>query len=140
MNPEPLLEQLRPLWAAELAGPERTAVYPFGEVPMTEYVRRWADTEADRAALIFYGATTSYAELDDLSDRFAALLAARGVRPGDRVGVFLPNCPYFIVAFWGILKAGAVHVPVNPMFRPAELKHELTDADVAAVVTLESLY
>jgi long-chain acyl-CoA synthetase len=134
-----LLNQLRPLWSAALPGPERQPVYPFGELPLTEYLRRWAKQEPKRVAITYYGATIDFAKLNELSDRFAAVLQAQGLQRGDRVAVFLPNCPAFIIAFWGILKAGCVHVPVNPTFRELELTHELSDADVSAVVTLTSL-
>jgi fatty-acyl-CoA synthase/long-chain acyl-CoA synthetase len=139
MRAEELLDVLRPLWAKVLPGPEREPVYPFGERPLTEYLRQWAKREPQRAAIVYYGAVTTYAELDEQSDRFAALLAARGIQPGARVAVFLPNCPAFMVAFWGILKAGCVHVPCNPMFRERELTHELVDAEASAIVTLQTL-
>lgn len=134
-----LLQHLRPLWSAALPGPQREPVYPFGELPLTEYLRLWAKQEPTRAAIIYYGATITYSRLDELSDRFANVLQTKGLQRGDRVAVFLPNCPAFIIAFWGILKAGCVHVPVNPTFREVELEHELSDADVSAVVTLTSL-
>jgi long-chain acyl-CoA synthetase len=140
MQAEQLLEKLRPLWTAALPGPEREPVYPFGELPLTEYLRRWANKEPNRPALIFYGATTTYSQLNEQSDRFAHFLKSRGLARGDRIAVFLSNCPAFVIAFWGILKAGCVHVPVNPTFRELELTHELTDADVSAVVTLRSLH
>ncbi len=53
------------------------------------------------------------------------MLAQHGVAQGDRVAVFLPNCPQFLIAFYGILKLGCVHVPVNPMFQEHELLYEL---------------
>src|SRR5690242_21798779 len=139
MQAEELLSTLRPRWSAAIVGPHREPVYPFGELPLTEYLRRWAKQEPDRAAIIYYGATITYAQLNELSDRFAAFLKSQGIARGERVAVFLSNCPAFIIAFWGILKAGCVHVPVNPTFRELELTHELSDADMSAVVTLTSL-
>lgn len=138
MQVEELLSSLRPKWAA-VTGERREPTYPFGEVPLTEYLRRWAKLEPKRAALIYYGSTLTYSELNERSDRFACVLRQKGLKQGDRVGVFLPNCPNFVIAFWGILKAGCVHVPVNPTFRELELTHELKDAEVSAIVTLTSL-
>jgi len=138
MEVESLLEILRPQWA-RVTGDQRDPQYPFGELPLTEYLRRWAEKEPSRPALIYYGNTITYAQLNELSDRFATVLRQHGLTAGDRVAVFLPNCPAFVIAFWGILKAGCVHVPVNPMFRELELTHELKDAEVSAVVTLTSL-
>lgn len=120
-------------------GIPREPVYPFGEVAMTQYLRRWAAQQPDKVLYDFYGGTITYGEMDRLSDRFAALLAADGVRPGDRVAVFLGNCPQFAIAFFGILKAGAVHVPVNPMFREHELIYELNDAGAEVILAQNAL-
>jgi len=89
--------------------------------------------------IIFYGTTISYAELNRLSDAFAALLAQHGVGQGDRVAVFLPNCPQFHIAFFGLLKLGCVHVPVNPMFKEHELLYELEDTGAVAMVAQDQL-
>ncbi|GAB2758948.1 AMP-binding protein [Salinifilum aidingensis] len=108
--------------------------YPLGEVPVPDHLRHWAARAPDRAAITFYGRTIDYAELDELSDRFAAWLSSVGVRSGDRVAVLLPNCPQFTIAMVATLKIGAVHVPVNPMFQHHELEHELADSAAAVLV------
>mgnify|MGYP000017334825 CR=1 FL=1 len=120
-------------------GVPREPNYPFGEVAMTQYLRRWAAQQPDKVLYDFYGGTITYSEMDRLSDRFAALLAEDGVKPGDRVAVFLGNCPQFAIAFFGILKAGAVHVPVNPMFREHELIYELNDAEAEVILAQDAL-
>ncbi len=117
----------------------RQASWPHGEIALTGYLRAWARQRPAHPAVIFYGNELSYAELDRLSDRFAALLHAQGVRGGDRVAVMLGNCPQFHIAFYGILKLGAVHVPVNPLFKEQELIHELNDAGAATVLVLDQL-
>ena len=113
--------------------------YPLGERPLTEYLREWARRDPGRTLLIFYGRRFSYAEVDQLSDRFAAFLLDQGITPGDRVAVMLPNCPQFMIAFYGILKAGAVHVPVNPMFRSEELAYELRDSGARLMLAWDAL-
>ncbi len=113
--------------------------YPHGEVPLTDYLTAWARERPDMPAVIHYGHVTTYAELDAASDRFAHLLAAEGVQPGDRVAVFLPNLPQYQTVFFGILKAGAVHVPVSPMSRAFELAHELNDTQAVLLVALDEL-
>lgn len=115
------------------------AHYPFGEVAITEYLRRWAIEDPGRPLYIYYGRELTYAQVDDLSDRFAALLVADGVAPGDRVAVFLGNCPQFAIAFFGILKAAAIHVPINPMFKEHELLYELQDTDAGVIVADHAL-
>ncbi len=134
------LERLHALWRkAWPAGKPTEPHYPHGEIPLTEYLRTWARLQPDKPALIYYGSTFSYAELDRLSDRMAALLAQHGVGRGDRVAVFLPNCPQFSIAFFGILKLGAVHVPVSPMSGAFELAYELEDTGAVALVALDEL-
>ncbi|MBC7583884.1 AMP-binding protein [Tardiphaga sp. vice352] len=134
------LAALHDLW--DKAWPERTPrkpQYPHGEIPLTEYLRAWAKTRPDHPAVIFYGHVTTYAELDAQSDRFAALLMQKGVGKGDRVAVFLPNCPQFHIVFFGILKLGAIHVPVSPLSRAFELAYELNDTDAEVIVALDHL-
>ena len=115
-------------------GIPRSVTYPLGEIGISEHVRVRARKHPDRAAIEFYGTTVTYGELDDLSDRVVTWLRSSGVRPGERVGVALPNCPQFIILMIGILKAGAIHVPINPMFKDGELEHELSDAGICLVV------
>lgn len=113
--------------------------YIHGEVALTEYLRVWAKQQAQKPAVIFYGHVTTYGELDRQSDRFAALLREKGVRKGDRVAVFMPNCPQFHIVFFGILKLSAIHVPVSPLSRAFELAYELNDTDAEVIVALDQL-
>lgn len=92
-----------------------------------------------RTAIQFYGKEISYAQLDEWSDRFAGWLTLHGVSSGDRIGLFMPNCPQFIVLMLGTLKAGAVHVPINPMFKRSELEHEVDDAEIKIIVGTDDL-
>ncbi len=140
MDEADYLAHLHGLWRQHWpAGVPQQPAYPFGEAPLTDYLRRWAAVQPDKPAVIFYGTVISYAELDRLSDAFAALLAQHGVVQGDRVAVFLPNCPQFHIAFFGLLKLGCVHVPVNPMFKEHELLYELEDTGAVAMVTQDQL-
>ncbi|GAC1300009.1 MAG: long-chain fatty acid--CoA ligase [Ktedonobacteraceae bacterium] len=94
----------------------------------------------DKTALIYYGKMISYRELNAMIDRFAVSLAELGVQKGDRVSLFLDTSPNFTVAFYAILRLGAVAVPANPMFKEWELAHELNDAHVATIVASDQLY
>ncbi|MCL5042745.1 MAG: AMP-binding protein, partial [Gammaproteobacteria bacterium] len=120
-------------------GHAREPEYPLGERPLTSYLRHWADTTPHKSAIAFYGHNTSFAELDELSDRFASLLQAQHVKPGDRVAVYLPNCPQFHIAFFGILKAGAIHCPVSPMAVGMELEYQLKDCGASVIVCFDQL-
>jgi long-chain acyl-CoA synthetase len=137
---EQQLQRLNELWQrAWPRGVTRELRYPHGDGLMTAYLEAAAREHPDRTAVLFYGHRMTYRELDDLSSRFAGFLQREGVVSGDRVAVYLSNCPQFHVVFYGILKAGAIHVPINPMFKPAELRYELEDTEPKVIVTLEDL-
>ena len=93
----------------------------------------------DKAALVFFGRTTSYRELAAAAERLAAKLAALGVQKGDRVLLCMQNCPQLVLAHFAILRANAVVVPVNPMNRAEELKHYITDPDAKVAITTSDL-
>ena len=80
-----VLAASRDLWRRNWpAGIPREPSYPFGEIPLGDHLRRWAALQPGKAAVIFYGNVLTYAELDRLSDRFAAVLARLGIGAGDR--------------------------------------------------------
>jgi len=127
----------------EQAWPEgfpREAEFQRGQIPLTEYLKAQARETPEKPCIIYYGYELSFRQLDDLSSRFATFLASRGLKKGDRVAVFLGNCPQFFICFYGILKLGCIHVPVNPMFREQEYLYEINDTDPQLIVTLDLLY
>jgi len=101
------------------------------------------DTSARRfpnkTALIFLGASLSYADLKSQVDTLAAHLQSLGVKQGDRVVLNMQNCPQLVIAHFAILRANAVVVPVNPMNRAEELKHYITDPDARVALTTADL-
>jgi long-chain acyl-CoA synthetase len=99
-------------------------------------VRRWPS----RTAIAYYGARWSYRRLWKESERFAASLGRESVGPGDRVGLFLPNCPAYPIAFFGVLRLGAIVVPVSPLYLGQDLAGLLKDVAPKALVTVETLY
>ena len=86
-----------------------------------------AARDAEQIALKLDDTEVPYGLLDEGTARLAGLLAERGVRPGDRVAVMLPNVPYFAIAYYGILRAGAVVVPLNVLLRGREVAYHLSD-------------
>lgn len=121
------------------AGVPHEINYRKGQVPLSQYVRAEAKARPDAAMIHYYGRTLSWGEVDALSDRFAGLLQARGVGAGDRVAVMMGNCPQFVICFWGIMKLGAVLVPVNPMFKAIELAYQLNDSGAETLVFQDDL-
>lgn len=126
-------ERVRP------ADTPREVVHPLGEMTVPAYVDAWADRQPEHPAVVVGDETLTYADLADRHSRWAGWLRAKGVAPGDRVGVHLGNAHEFVVAMLGTLRAGCVHVPVNPMFQRAELVHELSDSGARVVVTHAAL-
>ena len=88
----------------------------------------------DKPAYVFFGQELSYAQLKQQAEALAGWLQSVGVAKGDRVALYMQNCPQFIVAVYGILRADAVVVPVNPMNRAEEFSHYITDPGSKAVV------
>ena len=87
----------------------------------------------DKVCLIFDDRRFSFRQIDDLSSALAAGLARQGIQSGDRVSLYAPNCPEWIIAYYGILKAGAVVNPLNLMLSPAEALYAMNDCGAVAV-------
>ncbi len=91
----------------------------------------------DRDALVFGGMRLSYAAVNTVANQVANLLRSRGVRPGDKVALACPNLPYFPMVYFGILKAGAVVVPLNVLLKRREIAYHLDDSDAKALFCFE---
>src|SRR3954464_14405610 len=92
-----------------------------------------AAEHGDRTAMKLDDAELSYAMLDGASAHVAGLLRERGVEPGDRVGIMLPNVPYFAVCYYGVLRAGGVVVPMNVLLKGREVAFYCGDPDAKLV-------
>ncbi|PWW32001.1 long-chain acyl-CoA synthetase [Cytobacillus oceanisediminis] len=91
-------------------------------------------------ALSFYGRKMTYGELQKAVYGFAASLQANGVQKGDRVAIMLPNCPQYVIAYYGILAAGAIVTQVNPMLVEREIEHIMNDSGAESLVVFDALY
>lgn len=119
-------------WLGLLAPAQRASVAP----PQTvlHAFREAVARAPERTALAYFDGRIGYAEADALSDSVAGHLAARGIRRGDRVAVMQQNTPHFVLAVLAAWKAGAVVVPLNPMYKSGEAGHILRDSGAAALV------
>ncbi len=104
------------------------------------YLDESARKYPDRACTIFKGAVITYKEMNALTDRMAAALVDMGVKKGDRVGIFMPNTPQFVIAYFGILKAGGVVVATNPLYTPHEIEHQANDAGIEVMFVMTNFY
>src|SRR3954467_15105898 len=104
-------------------------------------LERRAAEHPERVAIDYYGTPVTYAELKREADALAGYLQQRcGVKQGDRVLLYLQNCPQFVIAYYAIVRADAVVVPVNPMNRTEELRHYVDDAQARVAIVGRELY
>jgi len=120
--------------------PEVPPTLDYEKVPLYRFLDRAAHKWPNRKAIIFKNWSISYAKLKTQSEIFAANLKAQGVRKGDRVAMMLPNLPQTIIAFWGVLRCGAIGVMTNPLYMETEIVHQFNDAGVRHCITLDLLW
>ncbi|MFD2234195.1 long-chain-fatty-acid--CoA ligase [Phaeospirillum tilakii] len=105
--------------------------------PVADLLDRAVARFPGRPALDFFGRRTSYAELGALVERAARGFQHLGVRKGVRVGLCLPNTPYFVICYYAVLKAGGIVVNFNPLYVEREMKHQIEDSGTTLMVTLD---
>jgi len=134
----PSVFEARP-WLAAYA-PE----VPHEIEPVTESLVDMLDASVARfgrsTALVFFGATTTYRELGEQVERAAEGLRRMGVTVGDRVALVLPNCPQHVVAFYAVLRLGAIVVEHNPLYSPRELRHQFEDHQARFAIVWDAVY
>jgi long-chain acyl-CoA synthetase len=119
-------------------GVPATLVYP--DATMHAFLDDAAESYPNATCTIFFNAKRTYKSISDDAWRFANGLRSLGLKKGDRVALMLPNTPQFVVAFYGILRAGATVVPCNPLYTVPELRHQLQDSGAETLVVLSRLY
>ncbi|MEW1888166.1 AMP-binding protein [Streptomyces sp. IBSBF 3010] len=119
-------------WLPLLSEAQRAPVHPAET--LVHAFRASVDRAPDHPALAYFDGRLTYRETDELSDSVAGHLAARGLERGDRVAIMLQNSPQFVLALLGAWKAGATVVPLNPMYKSAEVGHVLKDAQVTVLI------
>src|SRR6478752_5052034 len=122
----------RPWLASYAEGVPTDIEPPTGS--LYDLIRESVEQYPDHVALEFFGRTTTYAELGAEIDRVAEGLRVIGVQPGDPVAIVLPNCPQHIVAFYAVLRLGAIVVEHNPLYTPRELRHQFEDHEANVVI------
>ena len=120
----------------------------YPALPLDHLLTDAAADHPEQPAIIFGGRvgsrlldhSLSYRQLDEAVDRFAAALQKLGVQEGDRVAIIMPNCPQFVIAFYGCLRAGGIAVPFNFLYTGPELQHQLNDAGAQIAIVLSPDY
>jgi len=113
-------------------GVPRNLDYP--DVPLGDLLKRTAEKYPDKIATVYFDKNLTYRQLNELSDRFATALAALGVKKGDKVAIYLANMPQFVIAYYGILKIGAIEAAISPLYREREVEHQLKNAEAETIV------
>lgn len=112
----------------------------YPPIPLFQLLEDSAKKYPNTPCTIFKGATISYKEMDELTDRFAAAVASLGVKKGDRVGIFMPNTPQFVMAYFGVIKAGGVVVAINPLYSGREIEYQVNDAGIEIMLVMSNFY
>ena len=110
------------------------------EISYVDAIRPTLEKYGDKAAMSFMEIEISFRDLNRYSNRFAHMLIANGLKKGDVVGINLPNIPEYVIAWLGTLKAGCAVSGVSPLLSADELKHQLSDANAKALVTLDAIF
>ncbi len=112
----------------------------YPKAPLFYFLEESARKYPERACTIFNGAVITYKEMNAITDHLAAALVDMGVKRGDRVGMFMPNTPQFVMAYYGILKAGGVVVATNPLYTAPEIEHQASDAGIEIMFVMTNFY
>jgi long-chain acyl-CoA synthetase len=116
------------------------AALDYPDLRLDEVLHRSAERYPNRPALIFFGRSTRYRAFDETVDRVARGLRRLGLEHGERVALFMPNCPQLVVGFYATWRAGCVAVPINPRATGPELERYLADSEAAAAIVLDRLW
>lgn len=119
---------------------DRRPEFNLGVAPLHEYLKDHATKQPDKNALIYYGKKFTYREYNEIVDRLANALYSLGVRKGDTVTIFLPNCPQYLFGYFAVQRIGAILVSANPMFKKIELGEAMKDTDSRDIICLDHLY
>jgi len=119
-------------------GVPHTIEYP--EIPIFKMLDESAEKHPEAPAIIFQDKSMTYRELKDQVDRFATALQKMGVEREDKVALFLPNIPQFVISYYGALKAGAIVTAISPLYKEREVENQINDSGAETLVVLDLLY
>lgn len=112
----------------------------YPEITLYDILKETTEKYPHNKALVFKSYELNYIELKELVDRFAAGLIDLGIKKGDPVGILMPNTPQFVIAFFAIVKLGAIVTAFNPLYTEREIKHQANDAGVEIMIAMTNFY
>jgi long-chain acyl-CoA synthetase len=135
------------VWTSKYDPGVPASLEPYPAIPLHAFLEQAAQRFPNQKAIIFQPSHQGFAassltwkQVDDLANHLAAALIDRGVKKGDRVAIFMPNIPQFVITYYAILKAGGVVVATNPLYSPREIEHQLNDAGAEVVIVMSLFY
>ena len=129
-----------PRFPADASGVAAGEAMNYPKITLTRMLEQTVEACPDRTALIYFGTRISYGRLLEHVNRCAAGLQALGVRKGDRVALMMSNCPQFVIAYFGVLKAGGTVTATNSMYTAREAAHQWHDAGASALIVDRKLH
>src|ERR1700677_4959656 len=125
----------RPWLAFYDQGVPKTLEYP--QQTLSETLADMAKKFPHNPILYYFGTRINYSELNDKVNQFANLLIEEGIKPGDRVALYLPNCPAVVIAYYAVLRIGAILTQLNPLYSVRETAYQLKDSGAQYVISLD---
>jgi long-chain acyl-CoA synthetase len=125
-------------WLASYPADVPAQIDPTKYTSLLEMVGESMAKFADLPAYVMMGKSLTFGEVDVLADQFGAYLQSRGLKPGDRIVLMMPNLLQYPIALFGALRAGLIVVNTNPLYTPREMKHQFTDSGARAIVICEN--
>jgi long-chain acyl-CoA synthetase len=135
---EPSQTPERPWFRFWPEGVPKHIEYPL--IPLSELLKNTAQKYPNSVATIYFDRGITYKGLDTATDKFAAALSKLGVKKGDKVALFLPNVPQFMVSYYGALRIGAIVTAISPLYKEREVEHQLVDSEAETIVSLDMLF
>lgn len=117
-----------------------TLEYRLGERPLHEYLIQNATDYPNETGYVYYGNHITWKQLCESSLKFANFLKSKQIVKGDRIALYMQNCPQYLIGHYAIQMLGAVVVPLNPMYKEAELEYSINEVGIKALITSQELF
>ena len=112
----------------------------YPEIPLSDLLKNTAKDSPAQPAIVYFGKAITYGELDTAVDKLATALSDLGVKKGDKVALFLPNIPQFVITYYAAIRIGAIETAISPLYKEREVEHQLNDSEADTIVVMDALY
>jgi len=110
------------------------------DISLVDIFEKGAKDYGDKVSMNYYGREFTFKELDNLTRRFAKVLVNEGVKKGDVIALWLPNCPHFSICYFGILSIGAILTAISPLFVARELSYQIEDSGAKYLIMIDRFF